>query len=146
MKRFKMAAMVIATLAGTVGYAAAQGYGDRDDDRYYDRDDRRYDDQRYADRDDYRYDNRNDRYDNRYDGFRRGIHEAREFGYRDGAQVGREDVWNRKRFNPKPRGRYDDADHGYRREYGNKHEYREHYTEAYREGYESQFRGGGYYR
>ncbi len=94
----------------------ASGLAAAQDGRYYDRDDNRY-----YDRDDNRY---NDRDGYRYDSYRRG----------------------RKPFNPNPRGRYDDADHGYRRQFGNKHEYREHYSEAYRDGYMSTFRGRGYYR
>jgi len=119
------AALALTVLAGTAGYAAAQDY------RYYDRDD-----QRYYDRDGYRYYDRDD--------FRGGFHVARDFGFRDGAAVAREDMWRGKPFNPNPRGPYDDADHGYRREFGSKHEYREHYTQAYREGYQSAFRGWGY--
>jgi hypothetical protein len=131
-RKIKMAALVLAVVAGTVGYAAAQDY------RYSDRDDNRY-----SDRDDYRYQDRyHDRDDGRYDHFRRGIHAAREFGFRDGAEVARGDMLRGKPFNPNPRGRFDDADHGYNRAFGNKHEYREHYTEAYREGYQSTFRGG----
>lgn len=123
--RLMSVAVTIAMLAGTAGIAAAQDY------RYYDRDDNRY-----YDRDDY----------GRYGGynFLQGMHEAREFGFRDGAQVARDDMWRGKRFNPNPRGPYDDADHGYQRAFGDRHEYREHYTEAYRRGYESTFRGGGY--
>ncbi len=141
--RLTLAALVLALAAGSAGVAAAQDYryGNRDDDRYYDRDDNRYDrdDNRYYDRDDNRY------YD-RDDNVGRGMHVAREIGFRDGAQVAREDIWNRKRFNPNPRGRYDDADHGYRREFGNKHEYREQYSAAYRNGYTRTFDGNGYYR
>ncbi len=128
----RKAALLVSVLAGTIGFAAAQ------DSRYYDRDDYRYGDNRYEnryDRDDYR------------DNFRRGMHVARKIGFRDGAQVAREDMWRGKRFNPNPRGRYDDADHGYNRAFGDRHEYREHYSEAYREGYMSTFRGNGsYYR
>jgi hypothetical protein len=121
---FKTLAMLATVLAGTAGIAAAQ-------------------DGRYYDRDDYRYQNRY--YDN--GGFRHGMHEAREFGFRDGATVAREDSYRGKPFNPNPRGRYDDADHGYRREFGSKHEYREHYIEAYRAAYQRSYRGyGGYYR
>ncbi len=126
------AALALAVVTGASGLAAAQEgrYYDRDDNRYYDRDDNRY----------------NDRDGYRYDSYRRGLNVARDFGFRDGSQVAREDMWNRKPFNPNPRGRYDDADHGYRRQFGNKHEYREHYSEAYRDGYMSTFRGRGYYQ
>jgi len=126
------AALALAVVTGASGLAAAQ------DGRYYD-----HDDNRYYDRDDYRY---NDRDGYRYDSYRGGPNVARDFGFRDGSQVAREDLWNRKPFNPNPRGRYDDADHGYRRQFGNKHEYREQYSEAYRDGYTSTFRGRGYYR
>lgn len=118
--RFVTAAIITAILAGTAGIAAAQ------DHRYYDRDG-----------------------DNRYydgDNFREGTHAAREFGFRDGAQVAREDMWRGKRFNPNPRGAFDDADHGYRHEFGSRQEYREHYSEAYRRGYENAFHGDRYYR
>ncbi len=123
--KLRIAALTLAVLTGTVGYAAAQDYG--------------YD---------YRYDNRgydrdHDRDDNRYDNFRRGNHNAREFGFRDGAETARQDMWHSKPFNPYPRGR-NHADHGYRNYFGNRYEYREHYTAAYREGYESVYRGNGY--
>ena len=123
---FKTLAMIATVLAGTAGIAAAQ------DGRYYDNDDYRYQNYSY-DRDDNRYDY------NRHN-FRYGMHEAREFGARDGASVARQDLWSRKPFNPNPRGRFDDADHGYRREFGSLHEYRERYTDAYRAAYQRCFR------
>jgi len=123
--KLALAALALAVVTGASGFAAAQ------DGRYGDRDDNRYNDYRYYDRD---------------DNYRRGLDVARDFGFRDGAQVAREDMWNRKRFNPNPRGRFDDADHGYRRAFGNKHEYREEYSEAYRAGYRNTFRERGYYR
>jgi len=85
-------------------------------------------------------------YDHDYphDDYRRGMHVARDIGFHDGAQIAREDLWKGKPFNPRPRGRYDDADHGYRSEFGSIHEYREHYADAYREGYVETFRGHGY--
>jgi len=52
----------------------------------------------------------------------------------------REDVYKNKRFNSNPRGKYDDRDHGYRREYGDKNSYKAQYTSGYRDGYESAFR------
>ena len=139
---FKTLAMIATVLAGTAGIAAAQD-GHYNDGCYSDRDDYRYDNRTY-DNDDYRYQNR---YDNRYDGrdnFRQGMQEAREEGFRDGSAVAREDMWRGKPFNPNPRGRYDDADHGYRSEFGNKHEYREHYIDAYREGYQRNYSGRNY--
>jgi hypothetical protein len=122
--KLTLATMVLAMVASSASFAAAQDYrfGDRDDNRYYDRD---------GDRD---------------NSFRRSLDVARDFGFRDGASVAREDVWKNKPFNPNPRGRYDDADNGYRREFGDKHEYREQYSTAYRDGYNSIFRRNGYYR
>ena len=112
----------VMTLAMTLGVLASMaGFATAQDYRYYDRD---------GDR----------------DGFRYGTRTARQFGFRDGASVAREDMWRGKPFNPSPRGRYDDADHGYRREFGDKHEYREHYSAAYRQGYQRTFQQRGWYR
>lgn len=66
-----------------------------------------------------------------------GRRTARETGYHDGRSVAQEDRERGKPFNPNPRGKYDGRDHGYRREFGDKNEYREQYSRAYREGYES---------
>ena len=127
MNKLRMGAMIIASLAGTAAYATAQDY-------------------RYPDSDDNRYYDHDRGYDNRYDGFREGQRTARQFGYRDGAQVAREDVWNHKRFNPRPRGKFDDADHGYRHEFGDKRQYRDEYKEAYQAGYQREFQEHGSYR
>jgi len=62
-------------------------------------------------------------------------------GYQDGSSVAREDIWKNKPFNPNPRGKYDDMDHGYRREYGDKNYYKSQYAAGYRTGYENAFRG-----
>ncbi len=124
--KVRIAALTLAVLTGTVGYAAAQDY----------RFDYGYDNRGYGDRDDYRHDR-----------FSRGIHTAREFGFRDGAEMARKDMWQGKPFNPRPRG-HNHADRGYSNYLGNRYEYREHYTAAYRAGYESVYRGygNGYYR
>jgi hypothetical protein len=129
--KLTLAALAFAVFAGTIGYATAQ------DDRYYDRDDYRY--QRSYDHDGYRD-------GNRYD-FREGIHTAREIGYQDGVQVAREDSWRGKPFNPHPRGS-NHADRGYEREFGSRHEYREQYAQSYYDGYSRAYQGyrNGYYR
>jgi hypothetical protein len=62
---------------------------------------------------------------------------AYRVGYEDGSSVAREDIHKRKSYNPNPRGRYDDEDHGYRREYGNKNQYKADYANGYRTGYEA---------
>jgi hypothetical protein len=73
-------------------------------------------------------------------GFYRGTGNiAYNFGYQDGASVAREDLYKRKPYNPYPRGKYDDADHGYHSEYGDKNAYRAQYSNGYRSGYESVF-------
>ena len=117
--KLSLVAIAMVLFAGTVGYAAAQDGGyDRDGNRYYDN-----------------------------DGYRNGgIEAAHEFGFRDGQEAGRGDLWSAKPFNPNPRGRFDGEDHGYRREFGSKHDYRERYTEAYREGYERAYNNGRYSR
>lgn len=76
------------------------------------------------------------------DGYR---NPAFNIGYQDGSTVARQDMESRKPFNPSPRGAYDDRDHGYSREYGDKDQYRSEYSNGYRSGYESTFRGYGRY-
>jgi hypothetical protein len=84
--------------------------------------------------------------DRGYGGGRNGYNSpAYNVGYRDGSTVAREDIESHKRFNPNPRGRYDDRDRGYSREYGDKNEYKSEYTNGYRDGYQSNFRGSGRY-
>jgi len=60
-------------------------------------------------------------------------------GYRDGASIAREDLYNRKPFNANPRGRFSDRDNGYAREYGDRNAYRAEYTDGYRAGYQAAF-------
>jgi hypothetical protein len=91
-----------------------------------------------------RYRDRDDSYGGGYYGGRNYQSPAFDIGYRDGASVAREDMERGKRFNSNPRGRYDDKDHGYRREYGDKHTYKEIYADGYRQGYEANYRGYRY--
>lgn len=81
---------------------------------------------RYYNRDDYRYE--------------RSFRVARDFGFEDGSQVAREDMYKAKPFNPYPRGKYGHEDHGYRHEYGDKFSYQEAYARAYQQAYERAFR------
>ena len=119
-RKFTLVAMAIAFLAGTVAFAAAQ---------------------------DWRYEqNGNGYYDHGRDDFERGMDVAHDFGFRDGQQAGRGDLWSAKPFHPNPRGRFDGEDHGYRREFGSKHEYRQQYAQAYREGYERAYNDGRHAR
>jgi len=64
---------------------------------------------------------------------------AYDTGYQDGVTMAREDLYKNKPFNPTPRARFDDRDHGYRREYGDKNDYRAEYTDGYRAGYQATF-------
>ncbi|HMK21111.1 MAG TPA: hypothetical protein VK466_02185 [Terriglobales bacterium] len=64
---------------------------------------------------------------------------AYDTGYQDGVTMAREDLYKNKRFNPNPRARFDDRDHGYHREYGDKNAYKARYTDGYRSGYETTF-------
>jgi hypothetical protein len=64
-------------------------------------------------------------------------------GYQDGTTMAREDQYKNKPFDPNPRARFDDRDHGYRREYGDKNASRSEYTDGYRAGYQATF-GGRY--
>jgi hypothetical protein len=61
-------------------------------------------------------------------------------GYLDGMSQARDDMYKNKPFNANPRGKYDDRDHGYRREYGDKNSYKAQYSDGYRAGYASAFR------
>src|SRR5262249_13879621 len=62
---------------------------------------------------------------------------AYEIGFRDGTSVAREDMREGKPYNPNPRGRYDDEDHGYSSLHGDKSAYKAQYAGGYRAGYES---------
>ncbi len=73
-------------------------------------------------------------------GWQNGDDPAYRFGYDDGAMAARSDLAKGKPYNSKPRGRYDDRDHGYRREYGSKDRYKDEYTAGYRAGYDANYR------
>ena len=62
---------------------------------------------------------------------------ANRFGQEDGAQAAREDIEHRKGYNSNPRGRFEDRDRGYRREFGSRDRYKSQYTAGYRSGYDS---------
>ena len=65
---------------------------------------------------------------------------AYRFGQQDGAQAAQEDIYNRKGYNSNPRGRFEDRDHGFRREFGSRERYRDQYGSGYRAGYDSVMR------
>src|SRR5215472_8280891 len=147
MRQIRIAAMAVAAVLTLATWAFAQDY-DRDDYRGG-----------VAQAQQYGYQSGYN------DGIRKGQHEGREndpydfrpgdredfhggynydnlaynTGYQDGASVARDDVWHNKPLNPNPRGKYDDMDHGYRRDFGDKNYYKQQYAAGYRAGYESAF-------
>jgi hypothetical protein len=80
-------------------------------------------------------DNDGDRDEHWRDDDRGGRSTAYQFGYQDGSAVAQRDLERHNRYNPNPRGKYDDEDHGYRRDYGSKYQYKAEYAQGYREGY-----------
>jgi hypothetical protein len=68
---------------------------------------------------------------------------AMDIGYRDGLAAGRNDLRDRKEYRPEKHDSYKDADHGYRKDYGDKSEYKEQYRKAYMRGYEDAFHSRG---
>lgn len=67
---------------------------------------------------------------------------ARNTGYRDGQEKGRNDARQGKSYNLERHDAWKDADHGYRSSVGNKEGYRQEYREAFRRGYEDGYRRG----
>jgi len=67
---------------------------------------------------------------------------ARNTGYRDGAEKGRNDAAQGKSYNPERHDAWRDADHGYRGSFGNKEDYRRIYREAFVSGYREGYQGG----
>ena len=65
---------------------------------------------------------------------------ALHFGGEDGRTAAYEDWQRRKSYNSRPRGRFDDADRGYQRQYGDRDQYKREYTQGYRQGYDQEYR------
>lgn len=70
-----------------------------------------------------------------HDGDRGWRSPAYRIGYQDGSGVAQRDIERHNRYDPNPRGKFDDEDHGYRREYGSKDQYKGEYANGYRAGY-----------
>ena len=64
---------------------------------------------------------------------------AGDTGYRDGLQAGYKDLRERKDFHPEKHDAYEDGNHGYRKNYGDKNLYKEQYRKAFIRGYEDAF-------
>ena len=61
---------------------------------------------------------------------------AGDVGYREGMTAGEKDRRKWKDFRPQKNDSYQDANHGYRKEYGDKNFYKDQYREAFVRGYE----------
>jgi hypothetical protein len=68
---------------------------------------------------------------------------AFDTGYRDGLTAGSKDFRERKDFRPEKHEAYEDGDHGYRKSYGSKDQYKEQYRKGYLQGYEDAFNRRG---
>jgi hypothetical protein len=64
---------------------------------------------------------------------------ATDIGYRDGLSAGQNDLRNHKQYRPEKHDAYEDADHGYRKDYGDKNLYKEQYRKGFMRGYEDAF-------
>jgi len=69
---------------------------------------------------------------------------AFDTGYRDGLSAGRSDYASRKDFKPEKHDSYEDGDHGYRKHYGTKEQYKEQYRKGFLRGYEDAFNRRGH--
>jgi hypothetical protein len=65
-------------------------------------------------------------------------------GYRDGLQAAREDLRDHKGFHPEKHDAYEDADHGYRKEFGDKKVYKQQYRKGFIRGYQDALGSGPY--
>lgn len=63
-------------------------------------------------------------------------------GYTDGLEKGREDVTERRAYDPSRHSRYRSADHLYDRQYGSKDQYKSDYRQGFIDGYDSAFDRG----
>ena len=64
---------------------------------------------------------------------------AMDTGYRDGLQAGQQDMRQHKDYRPDKHDAYEDADHGYRKNYGNKNRYKEQFRKGFVRGYQDAF-------
>ena len=64
---------------------------------------------------------------------------ALDTGYRDGLSAGSKDFRERKDYRPEKHDSYEDGDHGYRKAYGTKDQYKEAYRKGFLRGYDDAF-------
>jgi hypothetical protein len=123
------------------GYRNVQYQQDRD--RDWDRDRDRDRDRRGRDRDD------DDRYRGNRNGYpygRGNYGSARQYGYQDGLNDGRNDRQSGHSFRPTHDSNYKHADRGYYGGFGDKNQYKQVYRQGYEQGYQQGYNSGGYGR
>jgi hypothetical protein len=142
MRRLRMLLITTALMAGSSALAwpqqaqAYQDWGFQDRDRDWDRDH-----DGYRDRDGDWYRDRGGyygRYGNRY------YASARQYGYQDGFNDGRNDRYTGHSFRPSHDSNYKHADHGFYG--GDRNYYKQMYRQAYEQGYQQGYNSGGYGR
>ena len=89
---------------------------------------------------------RNDRYGGNGGYYGNDIYrEARQRGYQDGIDRGRNDAFDRKRYNPEKSHEYKKATDGYNSRMGNKNAYKDTYRQAFMDGYNQGYNRSGRY-
>ena len=124
MRRLRMLLMTTALIAGSSVTALGQGWGWPDHDRDRDRD-----------RDRGGYYGGDGNYGNR------GYANARQFGYQDGLNDGRNDRFSGHSYRPTHDSNYKHADRGYNG--GDRNYYKSMYRQAYEQGYQQGYNSGG---
>ncbi|MDX6709800.1 MAG: hypothetical protein QOH96_816 [Blastocatellia bacterium] len=68
---------------------------------------------------------------------------ARDRGYQDGLNVGAEDTYKRKSYDPERSHYFRNATYGYSSSYGNKNAYKDAYRDGFLRGYQQGYRRNG---
>ena len=91
--------------------------------------------------DDRGYQDRDERWGYQDRGYQSGYdNPAYDIGYRDGVAIGQKDSQKGKSFRPEKNDRFEDADHGYNKSYGDKNYYKSVYREGFQRGYSDGYR------
>lgn len=64
---------------------------------------------------------------------------ALDTGYRDGLSAGQKDLRDHKDYRPEKHDAYEDGNHGYHKNYGDKNQYKQQYRKGFIRGYEDAF-------
>jgi hypothetical protein len=70
------------------------------------------------------------------------MNSARQYGYQDGVNDGRNDRATGHSFRPSQDSNYKHADRGYNSSMGDKNEYKQEYRQSYEQGYQQGYNGG----